>query len=198
VAGQGELALARGHAEEALALEQELGNKHQIAAAFNALAQIHRLEGDLGSAEPLYEKVVALAREDGEREIIAIGLLNIAMVSIGRGLADRAAALLLEVAAIGEEIGSKLVGQSVLDVSAGLAALRGEWERAARFFGAAEAQAGQTGLRRDPADEAFLAQWMEKAHMALRDAFDAPSVAGSLLSYEEAIAEASGWLETLA
>jgi tetratricopeptide (TPR) repeat protein len=189
------LATARGHAEEALALEQELGDKHQVAAALNALAQIHRLEGDLDGAEPLYEKVLALAREEGEREIIAIGLLNIAMVSIGRRSADRARVMLLDVVAIAEEIGSKPAGQSVLDVSAGLAACLGDWERAARFYGAAEAQTGQTGLHRDPADEAFLAPLMAKARQALGDAaFDALRFTGSSLSYEEAISEARSWL----
>ena len=66
-------------------LARELGNKRELAAALNALAQLHRMEGELDAAEPIYGDVVAIARELRDREIVAIGLLNLAMVSIGRG-----------------------------------------------------------------------------------------------------------------
>jgi predicted ATPase len=194
--GQGDLATARRHCEDALALEQELGNAHQVAAALNALAQIHRLEGDLHSAEPLFEKVMALGREMQDREMVAIALLNLAMVAIGRGSGDQARRLLLEALAIAEEIGSIPVGQSVLEVSAGLAALREEWEDTARFFGSAEARIAQTGLHRDPADEAFLVPLIARARERLgATAFANLELAARSLSYEEAMAGARGWLE---
>jgi tetratricopeptide (TPR) repeat protein len=183
------------HAEEALALEQELGDKHQVAAALNALAQIHRLENDLDRAEPLYERVVALAREEAEQETVAIGVLNLAMVSIGRGATDRARLLLLDVVAIAEAIGSNPVGQGLLDVAAGLAAKVGAPEAAARFYGAAEARTGQTGLHRDPADEAFLAPLIARAREALGEAgFAAFEHEGRALSYDQAMAQARVWL----
>jgi predicted ATPase len=195
--GQGDMAMARRHADEALALEQELGDTHQIASALNLLAHVHRLEGNLDAAEPLYEQVVALSRQKGEHEVVALGMLNLAMVSIGRGLTARAATTLLEVIAIAEEIGSRPAGQSVLDVSAGLAARLADWHRAARFFGAAQAQAEQTGLRRDPADEAFVAPLMAKVRQALGDvAFASHQLAGSALSYEKAVSEALSWLRS--
>src|SRR5205807_6577177 len=128
--GQGDLATARGHWEEALALAQELGDKRELAAAINGLAQLHRVEGDLDTAEPLYEKVLGLGQELGDRETVAIGLLNLAMVAIGRGAGDRARNILLKVIAIAQEIGSKAAGQSVLEVCVGLGALSAEWERA--------------------------------------------------------------------
>src|SRR4029453_16904645 len=148
---------ARAYFEEALALAEELGNKRELAAALNALAQLHRADGELDVAAPLYERALALARELDDREIIGVGLLNLAMVSVSRGSTDRAPRMLLEALAIIEEIGTKQLGQSLLDVCAGLAAAVAEWERAARFFGAVEAQAAQTGQHRDPTDDAFLA-----------------------------------------
>jgi non-specific serine/threonine protein kinase len=45
----------------------------------------------------------------------------------------------------------------------GLAASLEDWQRAASFYGAAEAEASRTGIRRDPADEAFLAPHIERA-----------------------------------
>lgn len=150
----------------------------------------------MDAAEPLYEDVVALARELGDRESIAIGLLNLAMVSISRGTGHRAAKSLLDVIAIAGEIGSKRVGQSALDVVAGLAAERENWELAARFFGASEAQTGQTGLRRDPADAAFLMPLIEKTQTAIgTEAFRAAEGAGGAVTYEAAITEAQDWLK---
>ena len=120
------------------------------------------------------------------------------MVSVGRASQDRPRKMLLDVLAIAEEIGSKPAGQSVLEVSAGLAASGQDWPNAALFFGAAEAQAGRTGLHRDPADEAFLAPLIAKARTVLgTEAFAVAEANGHALGYEEAIAQARGWLLTI-
>jgi predicted ATPase len=194
--GQGDVAAARGYLQEALALARELGDKRELAGAINALAQLHRIQDDLEAAEPLYDQVVALARELGDREIIAVGLLNLAMASLGRGANDRARTVLLDALAIAEEIGSRPAGQSVVEVCAGLAALRQEWERSARFYGVAEAQISYTGIQRDPTDEAFLRPLVAKSRAALGAAkFAAAEEAGRALSYDDAIAEAREWLE---
>jgi predicted ATPase/class 3 adenylate cyclase len=194
--GQGNPDKARGHFEEALALAQELGNRRELAAAQNALAQLHRAEGDLDTAEPLYANVLSLARELEDRQSVAIALLNLAMVSIARGAGDRARAILLEVSAIVEEIDSEPLAQSVLEVCAGLGALDGEFERAARLYGAVEAQTERTGLRRDPTDDAFLAPLIESARQALgAAAFAASEAAGRALPFEEATHHARMWLE---
>src|SRR5206468_5498297 len=158
--GQDDRIRAREYLEDALEAARVLGNQRQIAAAMNALAQLYRLEGLLEGAQPLYENVLSVARDLGDRESIAIALLNLAMTHIGRQREDRAPTLLLEVLALAAETGSKPAGQSVIEVCAGLAALRKEWDRAIRFFAIAEAQTSQTGLHRDPADEAFLVPLM--------------------------------------
>jgi predicted ATPase len=194
--GEGDLATARGHLEEALALAQAHGNKRELAAAFNNLAQLDRAEGSLETAEPLYEKVLALAHELGDRETIAIALLNLAMVAVGRRSPDRARRMLLEVIEIAEETGAKRVGQSGLEVCAGLASLNREYEVAARFYGAAEAQTAQTQLQRDPADEAFLAPLITNARAALgAERYAMAKDAGRGLSYEQAFGDARTWLK---
>ena len=126
----------------------------------------------------------------GDRESIAIGLLNLAMVAIGRGSATSAARCCSKSLPIAAEIGSMPAGQSALEVTAGLASLREDWERAARLFGAAEAQIAQTGLQRDPADEAFLAPLIARTREASGGAaFDGAATSGRMLGYEEATAE---------
>jgi tetratricopeptide (TPR) repeat protein len=193
--GLGNSAAARGYVEEAVTLAREEGDKREYAAALNSLAQFHRALGALDPAEPLYEEALSIAREIGDRDTIAIALLNLAMVSIGRGVADRARKMLLEVLAIAAETGSKPVAQSVVEVSAGLAASSGEHERAARYYGAAEAQNALTGMHRDPADEAFLAPLVDAARRALtEDAYEAAEAAGRALAYEDALRETRAWL----
>ncbi len=195
--GEGDMVTARGHLEEALSLAQAQGNKRELAAAFNNLAQLERAEGSLETAEPLYEKVLAIAHELGDRETIAIALLNLAMVAVGRRSPERAHKMLLEVIEIAEETGAKRVGQSGLEVCAGLASLNLEYEFAARFYGAAEAQTAQTELHRDPADEAFLAPLIGSASEALGDTkFATAAEAGRALSYDHAIDEARKWLKS--
>jgi tetratricopeptide (TPR) repeat protein len=194
--GQGDVSAARDYLQEALELARNLGDKRELAGALNALAQLHRIQGDLETAEPLYQQVVTLARELGDREIIAVGLLNLAMASLGRGANDRARAILLEALSIAEEIGSRPAAQSVVEVCAGLAALRQEWDWSARFYGVAEAQISDTGIQRDPTDEAFLRPLVAKSRAALGTAeFAAAEHAGRAVSYGDAIAEARAWLE---
>ena len=193
--GRGDRKAARDYLAEGVELARQMGDKRELAAALTGLAQIHRVEGLLEPAEPLYDHAVALAREIGDRESVAIGLLNLAMVSIGRGVGERAAGMLREVIAIAAETGSKQVGQCALDVSAGLGAWCGEWERAALYFGAAQAQVDETGLKRDPADEAFLLPLIGRAREELGpSAFEQAERLGRGRSYDEAIDEARSWL----
>lgn len=191
--GMGDLVSAKGYMAEALALAREMGEHREIAAALNWAAQIARLEGDLEAAEPLYREVLALGRE--MPDIAAISLLNLAMVAIGRGDLARAQEMLREVLVINDQYGSRPTGQSVLEVSAGLASANGDWPRALRLFSAAEAHAAITGLHRDATDEAFLAPLVARARASLDSENRVEAEAsGRALSYDAAIAEARAWL----
>ncbi|HTP47869.1 MAG TPA: tetratricopeptide repeat protein [Casimicrobiaceae bacterium] len=191
----GDTSAAKKYLEEALSLAREMGHKRETAAAMNALAQLHRTEGRLGISEPLYEEAVVLMRELDDRESIAVGLLNLAMVSVAQGKYIRARALLLEALGIAEEVGSKPTGQSVLEVSAGLAASVEDWENAAWFYGAAEGQMEKTGLRREPADEAFLAPLIARTSAVIgAHPFAAAAVTGRGASYTEAMKKTRHWL----
>jgi len=86
----------------------------------------------------------------------------------------------------------------VFEVSAGLAASRGDWVSAARFYGIAEAQAAKTGLRRDPTDEAFLSPHIAQARSTLGpQAFAAAESAAAALTYDSALDEVRAWLDRL-
>jgi predicted ATPase/class 3 adenylate cyclase len=194
--GQNNLTKARGYLEEALNLALGLENKRALASALNALAQLDRMECALDSAKHRYEHALALARELQDQEAIAIGLLNLTMVSIGGGSRARAAETLTEALTIVQTIGSKRAGQSGLEVCAGLHASSEDWELAAILFGAAEEQMAQTGLRGDPADEAFLAPLIANVQEALgQPTFVTSKAKGRALSYEAALAQARASLK---
>ena len=118
------------------------------------------------------------------------------MVAIARGDAGEGRSLLIETAAILSALSSRPIGQSLIEVAAGLAALQEAWAQAARYFGIAEAQARRTGMHRDPTDEAFLAPRIDAAREGLgKEAFAAAEAAGRTLSYEVGIEEVRSWLE---
>jgi tetratricopeptide (TPR) repeat protein len=188
--GQDDPAAAERHLTEALRLVRAQDNPHDLASALNAMAQVHRARNDIDAALPLYEQVVALARKSGDRESVAFGLLNLAMAMIARDPGDRIAPILLEALAIADENRSEPATQSVLEVAAGWAAAGGDYRRAARLFGAVEALAEATGLRRDPADEAFLLPLVARARDALgADGFATLEAEGRSLRREDAIAD---------
>jgi len=185
----GETATARTCLMEALDLAHAQGDKREIAAAMSTLGQLHRIEGDLAAAEAASRHVLALARELDDRQSIGFELLNLAMIAILRDDAADARSLLREIAAIDAEIGDKTLAQGMLDVAAGLAVLRGDAAGAARFHGAAEAQLGRAGARRDPADEAFVATVVGRARAELgKQAFDSAAEAGRAIPLAAALA----------
>jgi len=194
--GEGENGTARSYLEEAVALAEKVNDPIELAAALNGLAQCHRIQGELELAETLYQRAMTLAAQAGNNETIAITLLNLAMLWIDRRSAERARSMLLEVLAVSRSTGSRAALQSVLEVSAGLAMLTEDPERAARFYGAAEAMATDTGIRRDPADASFLLPRVDDARRRLGvEAFEACEKQGRALPAEVALQEARAWLE---
>ena len=113
------------------------------------------------------------------------------MVATDVGEVAHAGELLAEALTVAARVGSRRIGQSALEVTAGLCASQGDWENAAKFYGAAEAQAERTGLRADAVDEAFLRPLVAKAKHALgENQFELFEQDGRALRYEDALGQA--------
>jgi predicted ATPase/class 3 adenylate cyclase len=193
--GHADLATARRHLEESLALAREHGDKVRLAGALNAIAELYRTEGDLDAAERMYEESLAVRRELEDRDAIAIDLLNLAVIAISRGLPDRARSCLREAYAIARELTSRKLEQAVLDGAAGLAVVAGEFEAAARLYGASQGQVEAMRLKREPAVEAFLSPLIAQARSALgASAFGAAEATGRAMAPEAAAAAVGAWL----
>jgi hypothetical protein len=91
----------------------------------------------------------------------------------------------------------KLLPLAALAVAAGLAALREDWPRAARVYGMADMQTRDSGIQRDPADDAFLQPLVARTQHALGEReYNVACASGRALSYEQAIDETRAWLST--
>ena len=190
---------ARACLEEALALARQLEDEALLVnQAATSLAELERIEGNLDAAAALYDEGLKHARATGDRLRTMIGLNNLAMVAVASAAAPRARAMLIESLAISDELGSRRGRLVVMEVCAGLATHLGQWERAARFDGAADIHTVQMGRRRDVADAAFLAPLVARARAAIGPAgYAAAQTAGRALSYDDAVAAMQQWLQQL-
>jgi predicted ATPase/class 3 adenylate cyclase len=193
--GEGDRATAHRCLTEALAIARSLGDDRDTATSANVLGQLYRMESAPEEAVKLFEETTRLARRLGDPEIIAVGLLNLAMVSLDRDGGRYARATLGEALQIAQELRSLPLLKSAMEVAAGLAAGRGDDRTAARFYGVAEALATKTGLRRDPADAAFLDPLIVASRARMGEAAFAAGEAGGLaLSQVDAVRDVRTWL----
>ena len=153
---RGNFEVALNYCDAADALASAAGKTRMRTVTLNAKGQLLRVLGRLAEAQDLYEQALAVARSLGDEEFVAGILLNLAIVAILAGRSAAVAGLLQEVAAIHARTGSQSTGQSLLEVCGGLAAELQQWDTAAAFVADAGAQALQSGLERDPADQAFV------------------------------------------
>ena len=193
----------RGEARQCLeeAMEASLGTVDTHSAletAANSLAELERLEGNIGAARSLYEESLRKMRASGDRLSTMIALNNLSMVAVVTNESVRARDMLLDSLAISDELGSRRGRLVVMEVCAGLAASLGHFELTPRFDAAADVHTVQMGRRRDVPDAAFLAPLIERATTTLGpDNYAAAIAAGRALSYDDAVAEMTAWLKSL-
>jgi non-specific serine/threonine protein kinase len=194
---RGNKTLALSHVEGALNISRVIGDKYQLASALNSLAELHRAEGLLHVARPLYEEALNLERQLGDRIRASNELGNLAKTLIGLGLGGQSMDPLSDGLAFADKAGLKRICIAHLDCVAGLATYFGEPALALRLFGAIERHADEMGIRREPADELFIAPLIATAREKLGLECSARCEAdGRVLSYGEAVNEARTWLES--
>ena len=192
----GRLAEARLHYEQACDAARKLASPFWLGAALNNLAELHRSMGQLDAAGACYEEAISITRRLQSPEGIFVPLCNLARLSVLAGRLERARCLLLEGLQLATDAELTGMGEDVLEVTAGLAAVRLEHATAARFFGAAMARMQASGSQREPVDEAFVAPLMASAEAAIGfAAFALARAQGQALGAEAAITEVKRWLD---
>lgn len=191
----GDLPRARKRYEEVCDIARAKGHNRELSAALNGLGEVHRAAGDLARAVACYEESVALDRMAQSGCGIATGLGNLARALVLLDQLERARVAALECMQIGEAAGQRSTCACSLDPIAGLAESLGDSERAARYYGAANALRRESGTLREPVDQEFIDALIMRTQAALgAAAFAAAEADGAAMSYEEAIADAQQWL----
>jgi non-specific serine/threonine protein kinase len=189
--GLGDVKAAKEHLTELVLLARRLGDPVRLGGAVSGLGECLVVEGDLDGAEPLYLESLALNREIGDVQNTGIALGNASLIAIGRQDPDRAAEVLREAVTLI----SPIQCSGALDMVGSVFALRGEWRRAARYFGGAEAQRGLSGWHREPVDEMIIAPNVARTREALGDSeFETAKVEGRAADAETLLANARDWL----
>ena len=139
----------------------------------------------------LNEEAAELYRERGNRGHLQYALDNLGWAALVRGNLQQAEVLHRESLALSRQLGDKLVAAEALEGLACSASARGEAERVARLFGAAEALREAVGYRQEPREHALREPYLAAARPRLSKArWDAAWAEGRQLGFEEAIAYA--------
>jgi predicted ATPase len=175
--------------EESLALGREVGNKVIIAEVLSHLGGVLRARGQRTLATTLAEEGVAAAREIGNLWVLPYSLRVLGHQAQDTGDSVRAASLYGESLTLYRKTeGRRGIAECLEDVASLLVA-RGDLERAARLYAAAEAAREAIGAPRPPrsretyerdlatiraglGEDAFAIAWKEGQAMTLDQACD--------------------------
>jgi predicted ATPase/class 3 adenylate cyclase len=187
VSDRGNYERAKALYEEGLALARYLGGAELLGVYLINLGDEYLLEGNTERAIALNEEAAELFRE--RKGALQVALNNLGWAALIRGDRPKAEALHEESLVMCREQGDRLTGSDSIEGLACAAGARGEAERAARLFGAAEAlreaagyqQASRFRSLREPylaatrlrVDGAtWTAMWDEGRSMTFEDAID--------------------------
>ena len=135
--------------EESIDLFRERGAKLGLAWGLNNLGLVLYSLGDLGRATKLTEESVSLLRELGAGADTAVVLSNLGWMALLQNDLGRAADLYEESLLLAWDIGLNPVVLTTLEGHACVAGARGEAQRAARLWGAAQTIQEARNIPRD-------------------------------------------------
>ena len=159
---QGDLKRASELYEESIDLFRERGTKLGLARCLNNLGLAVYSLDDLGRATKLTEEGVALLRELGAGADTAVGLCNLGWMALLQNDLGKAADLYEESLSLAWDTGMKLIVLPTLEGYACVAGARGEAQRAARLWGAAQSLQEAKGIPRDT-------DWLAEADARISD-----------------------------
>jgi predicted ATPase/class 3 adenylate cyclase/Tfp pilus assembly protein PilF len=141
--------------EQSMDLFRAQGDKQFLAFCLINLGMVVYSQGDLGQAAQLTEESVALHRELGNRGSVSMGLYNLGWIALLQDDLGRTVDLYRESLTLAWNIGLNPLVQNALEGFALVAGAKGEAERAARLWGAAQSLHETKGI---PRDTDFLAE----------------------------------------
>jgi predicted ATPase len=141
--------------EESMDLFREQGDKQSLSICLGSLAMLVYSQGQLERATKLTEESVALFRELGNRAGVSLGLYNSGWIALLQDHLGKAAESFRESLAPAWDLGLNREVQGALEGFACVAGAKGDAERAAQLWGAAQALHETKNI---PRDTDFLAE----------------------------------------
>jgi predicted ATPase/class 3 adenylate cyclase len=181
---------AKGYYEEGLALSRKMDDTALLTSYLINMGYESLLQGDPDRGATLNEEAGELLGERGHKGKLQYVLDNLGWAALVRGDYERAHALHQESLELSRELGDKLVAAESLE---GLAcsAARGEEERAARLFGAAEAVREAVGYHQTPRESALREPFLGTVRSRLEEAkWEAALAEGRAMTFDDAVAYA--------
>jgi non-specific serine/threonine protein kinase len=183
-----DFARARTTLDECLKLAQALANDWFQGITLSQLGVMAWVDGDLELATAYDEQGINLLRAVGDPWSIAFALRNHGSTSLRRNDYGRAVGALTESLTICRNIGDRWVATGCLNVFAQAASAQGQYERAARLFGAEGRQREEHGIRWTPHTQAPHDEHLAHTRAGLGDAaFLSALAAGRAMDLEQAI-----------
>jgi predicted ATPase/class 3 adenylate cyclase len=133
--------------EEGLELARALGGAELLGAYLISLGDEYLLEGNPEKAMELNEEAAELYRRRGRKGALQVALNNLGWAALIGDDHLKAEALHEECLMMCKELGDRLTGSDSMEGLACVAGARGEAERAAKLFGAAEALREEAGYQ---------------------------------------------------
>jgi len=185
--GQDDPSKARHLGEESVRLFRHSYDAFGLATSLATLGMVALTQEDYAASRTLLEESVEICRDSGDDWALSLALRNQGIMALKQGDYERAATRLAESELALEEPRSAF-GMLNLDLLAAAVSMRGDHERAARLFGAAEAAREAADVSVLPSTRADYDRGVAAARAGLGEAaFDATWAEGKVMSPELAV-----------
>lgn len=159
---QGDLAAARLYFDAGLAISRDLNDRYGIAMSLSFLGDLARTEGRYEDARPQFEEAVELFRGLENRTAVSDALNNLGAALVCLGQVTEAEDCFAKALDSAKGLSNRITISCSLDGFAAIAAHSGEFEKAARFSGAAEGLRELVGYKIEPAEARFRELYLSK------------------------------------
>jgi predicted ATPase/DNA-binding CsgD family transcriptional regulator/Tfp pilus assembly protein PilF len=172
-----ETAGARQDTEQAVAVARQSGDRHALAFALEALAQLTMASAGPGAAEPVRREVLLAAAELNDPLTVASALVALGATAVSAGEVTRAEALLRAGFALAESVHARRLTASALNHLGALASGRGDHAAARQMLERALAESDAVGDTWVPALHTLARVYTAEGNPALASALLGEAVA---------------------
>jgi predicted ATPase/DNA-binding CsgD family transcriptional regulator len=188
---QGDHERATQFYEDGLALCRESGYTTPLPNILSALAGEFLLQGDQERATTVNSEATALVRKQGANQgghsRLPGTLERLGWAALLRGDQERAKTWYEENLRLSQKLGNKLIATESLEGLACAFGTKGEAERAAKLFGAAQALREAVGYPQPPSERAVQEPYLVAARSRLEETWEAALAEGRAMELEEAV-----------